>query len=297
MSEQTYFVKIRGRSLGPFTMEKLSQMAQQGQLSRVHMLSTDGNSWQKAGSLTEIFQVSTLSASQSTSLNPTTAVPQQQVDQPIVINSENDDKVWHYGINGDSSGPVSKSEIVRLINSGDLSESDLLWRAEMREWTEVEHVHEFAKYFSGEPFIDAGSTRGKTKTLDKALSGTTQLLRRQVPWVYFISSYMFIWAIGLFFVFVWGLIEGGKQQNPVLITTALSSLANMGVVITAAIFLVRYTSDSSRFTTTKNLADLNRSLGWLEKFWLLIGILIIIQIVLAVALAIYLFSLSTAVIP
>lgn len=258
------------------------------------MLSPDGDSWEKAGTFTEIFKTSSGTANAAVSSVSSKTVTESQPNISVAVDPELQDEVWHYGIDGNSFGPVSKSKIIQLIKLGDLSKSDILWRSEMQEWTEIQYLDEFTKHFVEYPMVDTGGASGRKSKSSISLDGTVHLLRRQNPWVYFISVYMFIWAIGLFFAFVWGLIQGGKEQNPILITTALTSLVNMGVVTTAAYFLVRYASVSGHFTTTKKAVDLERALAWLGKFWLLIGVLIIIQIVVAVALAIYIFSLSAA---
>jgi len=47
---------------------------------------------------------------------------------------------WYYAIDEDQFGPVGEEDIHRMIASGELHGDDLLWRAGMSEWAEVEEV-------------------------------------------------------------------------------------------------------------------------------------------------------------
>ncbi|MDA7906592.1 GYF domain-containing protein [Mariniblastus sp.] len=135
MSDETYYVKIRGRVLGPFHTDRLIEMVSQGKLSRVHMLSTDNQNWQKASEYPDLFQ----------SAGRTTSSPMKPETQnaPTAPGLDSGD-VWHYGINGQPQGPVSKSVIMSLFTSGQLTASDSLWREGMDDWLPLSSVPEFS---------------------------------------------------------------------------------------------------------------------------------------------------------
>lgn len=135
MSDETYYVKIRGRVLGPFHTDRLIEMVSQGKLSRVHMLSTDNQNWQKASEYPDLFQ----SAGRATS----SATQPATQNAPTAPGVESGD-VWHYGLNGQPQGPVSKSVIVGLLTSGQLTASDSLWREGMDDWQPLSSVPEFS---------------------------------------------------------------------------------------------------------------------------------------------------------
>ncbi len=51
---QTYYARIGGRVLGPFTLEQIERMRNVGQLKSWHEVSADGHSWVKASSLADV---------------------------------------------------------------------------------------------------------------------------------------------------------------------------------------------------------------------------------------------------
>ena len=53
---ETYFVRFRGRTVGPYSLAQAQQMARKGQLSRASEVSNDGQAWSQAGSFPEIFE-------------------------------------------------------------------------------------------------------------------------------------------------------------------------------------------------------------------------------------------------
>jgi mono/diheme cytochrome c family protein len=52
---QQWYVRIRGKTLGPFSLDRLVQSRDQGQLQPSHEVSTDRQTWVPAATLTEVF--------------------------------------------------------------------------------------------------------------------------------------------------------------------------------------------------------------------------------------------------
>jgi hypothetical protein len=50
-----WYVRVRGKTLGPFSLERLVQSRDQGQLQPSHEVSTDRQTWVPASSLAEVF--------------------------------------------------------------------------------------------------------------------------------------------------------------------------------------------------------------------------------------------------
>src|SRR5690242_12141571 len=48
---QQYYIRVRGRVLGPFDLEKLKSLRSRGQFSRIHEISTDGQMWSPASTI------------------------------------------------------------------------------------------------------------------------------------------------------------------------------------------------------------------------------------------------------
>src|SRR3954466_13665047 len=53
--ETRLYMRVRGRVLGPYEPEKLQALVRRGQLSRLHELSTDGVTWERASNYPELF--------------------------------------------------------------------------------------------------------------------------------------------------------------------------------------------------------------------------------------------------
>ena len=51
--------------------------------------------------------------------------------------------MWYYEHNDQQSGPVSKEQIIELLNSGQISASSLVWKDGMPEWVALGQVGEF----------------------------------------------------------------------------------------------------------------------------------------------------------
>lgn len=50
-----YYVRLRGKVMGPFSLEHIKALVQRGQVAAFHEISSDGMSWTAAGSVAELF--------------------------------------------------------------------------------------------------------------------------------------------------------------------------------------------------------------------------------------------------
>jgi hypothetical protein len=57
MAETTYYVRIRGRVTGPYSMADLQKLARTGRVSRAYDVSTNGKDWMPAGKLEGVFGI------------------------------------------------------------------------------------------------------------------------------------------------------------------------------------------------------------------------------------------------
>jgi len=55
MSSDRYFLRIRGRVTGPFSLLQLQDQVRRRELSRLHEVSADQVKWVPAGGITELF--------------------------------------------------------------------------------------------------------------------------------------------------------------------------------------------------------------------------------------------------
>ena len=144
----TYFVRFRGRTVGPYSLAQAQQMARKGQLSRTSEVSSDGQSWSQAGSFPEVFERPVAAASAS-------------------------GRVSSLSLDGDLTrgGAVtfpafdvlktSTSNIVAMIKAGTLAAQDRVWREGLENWVSASDVPEFSAAI-GPLFPQATATQGAT---------------------------------------------------------------------------------------------------------------------------------------
>ncbi|WP_417730509.1 DUF4339 domain-containing protein [Rosistilla oblonga] len=138
-------------------MERIQSLAQKGQLSRIHEVSSDGHAWQPASSMPEIFEkkrAATAELAGKVAVNQLNAAPQavaQNGIQPSGVGSgiaPQQRQEWHYTAGGLQAGPITASELGTLIRAGSVTQQDLVWKDPMEQWTEAKYVPEFAMLFA-----------------------------------------------------------------------------------------------------------------------------------------------------
>ena len=142
---QQFFIRIRGRVLGPFTVEKLKSLKSRGQFSRIHEISTDRETWQPATEL-DVLLGSGLMHSPTTATTPKledyaaasrpTEPPKES--PPAATPGAN----WFYNIGGEQHGPVSIMELRTMVNTGKLHTNDFLWKEGTPDWLPVSNIPE-----------------------------------------------------------------------------------------------------------------------------------------------------------
>ena len=128
------YLRSRGRVLGPFDEDKLKSLARRGQLNRMHELSTDGVSWQRATHFPHLFEMGSVSEGH---IADSAATP-DLANAAQVISTNKDE--WFYAINNVEHGPVQFPQLQALVASGPLSDTDLVWKEGMANWTPVNQV-------------------------------------------------------------------------------------------------------------------------------------------------------------
>ena len=298
MSKETYYVKIRGRVLGPFLPERLLEMAKSGKLSRSNMISTNNDHWQKAGEFPELFGNTTTQNGAPVTGNTV------QDDEPATPEIQ-EERIWHYGINGESKGPESHSKICELIQTGQLTKMDLIWRDGMPEWKPVSVIPAFSGYFHAETspsnhrpqVVNTTFVAEKTTSESNDLSLIRNEQTKQLPWTTFIFVNLCLSALVNFFGFIGGLVWGGKLANPVLITLGIFYLITTVLTCLAAYYFQQHNTSTRRFTISRDIVDLNNSSIWLCKFWQLVGYILIMFWVSTLIFTIWFFTMSQAIIP
>ena len=132
-TSQFYYYKNRGQTLGPFDLSQIQQRAKRAQISNRSEISTDGFSWQPAQNFPEIF-------AGNTTAPPTAATPTAAPEIAVIEEASE----WHYMLNGEQQGPVTKSQLQQMIGLGNLKPTDFVWKDGMIDWLEIQNVPDLA---------------------------------------------------------------------------------------------------------------------------------------------------------
>jgi hypothetical protein len=145
-----FFIRSRGRVEGPFSTDKLRELAARGRFARHFEVSSDGKNWSLASTFPDLFPVPTQrkirsSAPAQGAFRPGNTVVEMtgaaEGDATYLVAAAPDEldlaqveTEWHYAQYDKSCGPVAFSELHRLASAGDLLRSDLVWTDGMPEW-------------------------------------------------------------------------------------------------------------------------------------------------------------------
>lgn len=149
----TYWVRYKGRSIGPYTLDKIRLMVRKGQVGRAHEVATDGASWVPAASFPEIFEPAAA---------PAVSAPFEPISQAIAHTFEPSQTPiassgagppaeianWYCALGGVQQGPMPRSHLLGMIRTGQLTGGDLVFRSGMGDWVTAAEAPELASAFA-----------------------------------------------------------------------------------------------------------------------------------------------------
>jgi len=135
VAKDEWFVRSRGKVLGPFALRQLEILRNQGRLAKFDEVSQgDRRSWVVASTLPELFP---------------SAIPSEVVGEPPSAETsysvestppKADAANWHYMGPQGASAPVPVTELLRLANTGVVTPDTPVWTAELTDWTPARNV-------------------------------------------------------------------------------------------------------------------------------------------------------------
>jgi hypothetical protein len=160
MASDTYFIRDRGRILGPFDLEGLRKMVQIGTLTRIQEVSTDRVTWVTAGSMESVF-VPPPARSRTPVTQPADAVakPTEAVQPPLDFAeapspsaraSTASDGLFFYSHQGESYGPIPLAALRALAANGMLRPDDPVWKAGDTSPASAAQASAAGAFFAGE---------------------------------------------------------------------------------------------------------------------------------------------------
>lgn len=303
MSEQqAYFVKIRGRTLGPFDVPRIRQMIQQGQISRINPVSADGHQWQKAGEFASLFQAE---GGQSRTADVRSASSDQAAANRTTVESANREAsgpkaepssqtgTWYYSIGDQQVGPVTANIVRELIRNGQLSSHDHAWREGMVNWSTVAEIPELAVLLPSRSTLDTHAVFGTAaqSQVTADFRETKMIISYSSGWLSFIYIFTYVAAalnlIGACILVVLAFRESSSlAEARILLARSLMSVFMGAFLATTAYFLHRYANAMDQFRRTEHIGDLNLGFRWIGRYRLLYGVCLIITLFLAAITAV-----------
>jgi len=120
--DRPYYYRLRGRALGPFSLQQMRQKAAAAQVNSRSDVSRDGLDWGKASDYPEIFLA-------------------EGKDEPTRVVSVGE---WYYSVGGSQQGPVDLSVLQQYVASGAIKPTDNVFKEGMAGWLPVQNVPELA---------------------------------------------------------------------------------------------------------------------------------------------------------
>ncbi|PQO41037.1 DUF4339 domain-containing protein [Blastopirellula marina] len=152
------YVRIRGHVQGPHDFDVLKRLVQRGELGRFHDVSEDREKWVKAATYAELFNP-TVNYATSREGEPqvTAAVAPSSGEEVHVAPLLQEVPTWFYSTSSEEQGPISSSDVRRMLAQGTLHPWDEVWCEEMEDWAELRFVSEFSADMAGmrttKPFL------------------------------------------------------------------------------------------------------------------------------------------------
>ena len=166
MAASQYYFKTRGQVLGPFDLSQIQQRAKRAQINGRTEISTDGFAWQPAQSFPEIFAAGISP--------PPVAAP----SLPEGGGEESQD--WFYMQGGQQLGPVGMTSLLRMIGTGELSQTDQVWKDGMSDWRQIGQVPDLASQSAAIP-VGPAQQRGVAAFVGGGLTAFCTSCGQQIP--------------------------------------------------------------------------------------------------------------------
>ena len=181
----SWYVRARGRVLGPLTWAQLLSLRDRGQLARFDEVSQDRQDWMGADRVPRLFPQAETSRSRR-SLSDGVAEYIVMEDEHAASGTKTgrraieDDSDWYFARDGAQQGPVWLSKLQRMADAGEIGPTTLIWRDGLEQWTPGSQVQELSFPVRLDQISaardDAHATPGVSVTLPpRQASGTIDL--------------------------------------------------------------------------------------------------------------------------
>ena len=289
--DNSLYIRVRGRVLGPYDQEKLQSLARRGQLSRMHELSVDGASWVRASNYPELFTGSPVemptdhrAASEPAAAGVATAATAPAAAQTAGPTTGR----WHYTSAGVQRGPVDFSNLQLLCASGQITTDDLVWSDGMPAWIPANQIPGLIRApATAETSYDAASDRADKGGIPDRVYRAAYSSR---PWVMFISTAMSV-EVALYGIGgMWMLILGARVRSTLGVAWGIFALVFALDLAIGSFLLYAYMSRMSSLRISPKPVVLEKVHDSMRAFWIYIAINLIVAIALVGFFVIWVFA-------
>jgi TM2 domain-containing membrane protein YozV len=125
--DQPFYYRLRGQTLGPYSVAQMQHRASTGKVGKRTQVSRDGVTWALAEQFPELFE-----APSGSHVIPT-------------------EERWHYESVSGQQGEAATSDILRMLASGQLAMTSLVWKQGFGSWTPISAVAEITSIMPTTP--------------------------------------------------------------------------------------------------------------------------------------------------
>ncbi|MGA2253380.1 MAG: DUF4339 domain-containing protein [Thermoguttaceae bacterium] len=298
------YLRVRGRVLGPYGLEKLQTLVRRGQLSRMHEVSTDGTHWVQASSYAELFvgapvkliapEVLNSSPPSSQQANASTDIPlageSSEAAQARPRTPSSAGRRWYYEHAGMQNGPVEEAVLRQLLLTGQLDSEALVWNEGMSQWAAASQIPGLVSLVSR----TARPSSGSSQASDADVQSLCNAACASHPWVMFLSITAFVYAVLCVATGFLILVHGANRGLPPLVALGLFWIASGVIHSVGGILLINYASRLSGLRYRSNCKDLENSMYRLKTFWMFVSIVLIVILAFIGFLTIWILTLGAS---
>ena len=167
MSEkQTYYVRRRGRTDGPWTFDKLQAEISLRKLGRHHEISEDKATWFHAGELAELFPAVEVQKIVGQHADGFSSVGNEATIEDELELETSEQVQWYCAINNEQLGPMDTASLRQFLLSGQCALDDLVWRDGYTEWVPAESVPELIAEMNTNHLARANDREEETRLIE-----------------------------------------------------------------------------------------------------------------------------------
>lgn len=293
-----YFIRFKGRVLGPMTQEKVIELVQRGQVTRHHELSPDGLQWRLADSFEEFYN-------KRHSDNSTNRSDSQHLDNTdeLMLSEDVGDRKhkalqtdkWFTHVDGTQLGPVEEPAIRQWIGLGKITSETLMWKEGMGEWMAASLVR--PQWFSTS--VRGGATDQNLKEINGTgleISTIIFEMRRRNAWVYVVAITMTLMVsvqvIANVFLLIKELVapavSGSQAIWSVFLVMLYLAISLIGFV--ACLRLIQYANIITAMKYAPTPENMLSATQILSLFWFYSGVYILANLLLIALVSLLVFA-------